>query len=74
MNGSFPAQLVLSSEGSGSSARAEITGGAGYVDGDTYELSVIDADGVVVYSMSRATTYAVHDVCDTQCSIAMLDL
>jgi hypothetical protein len=64
----------LTSDGAGSAVRAEIAGGSGYVDGDTFELSVIDAGGTVVYTMSRTTTYAVAEVCDTRCSTAMLDL
>ena len=74
MGGSFAAQVVLNSEGAGSSIRAEITGGDGFVDGDNYELSVIDSGGTVVYSMSRTTTYTVEGSCDTRCSIAMIDL
>jgi len=54
--------------------RAEISGGSGYVDGDTYELSVIDASGTVNYTMSRTTAYTVNEVCDTRCSTAMIDL
>lgn len=74
LDGSFPGQVVLNSDGAGSSVRAEVTGGSGYVDGDTFELSVIDAGGTVTYTMSRTTTYTVSEVCDTRCSTAMIDL
>jgi hypothetical protein len=74
LDGSFFGQVVLRSDGAGSAVRAEISGGSGYVDGDTFELSVIDAGGTVTYTMSRSTTYTVAEVCDTQCSTAMIDL
>lgn len=74
MEGSFPSQVVLSSEGTGSLLRAEISGGSGYLDGDVYELSVVDSSGTVMYTMSGTASYTVSEVCDTRCSTAMLDL
>jgi hypothetical protein len=72
--GDFNAEAATTAEGTGTSVRVTLTGGGGYTDGDHYKFTITDGSGTTIFTKDVVADYSEQTICETDCSLFMVDL